>query len=178
MMIFTETTLKDAYIVEPEKHEDERGYFARAFCENEFESKGFKLHMVQSNIGFSHKGGTIRGLHYQVYPHAEVKLISCINGSIFDVIIDLRPDSPTYKQWFGIELNSKNNKMLLVPENFAHGYQSLADNTKVFYQISQFYVPDAERGVRWNDSAFNIPWPDMNHPIISDKDKRWPDFFS
>ena len=177
-MIFAETTLKDAYIVKPEKHEDERGYFARAFCENEFESKGFKLHMVQSNIGFSHKRGTIRGLHYQVYPHAEVKLISCISGRIFDVIIDLRPDSPTYKQWFGVELNSKDNEMLLVPENFAHGYQSLADNTKVFYQISQFYVPDAERGVRWNDSAFKIPWPDMIHPIISDKDKNWPDFFS
>ena len=110
-------------------------------------------------------------------PNTEVKLISCISGSIFDVIIDLRPDSPTYKQWFTVELNSKENKMLLVPENFAHGYQSLADNTKVFYQISQFYVPDAERGVRWNDSAFNIPWPDMIHPIISDKDKSWPDFF-
>jgi dTDP-4-dehydrorhamnose 3,5-epimerase len=178
MMIFTETELKGAYVIEPEKYQDERGYFARVFCENEFKFHGIKLNMVQSNIGFSRKKGTIRGLHYQVYPHAEVKLIRCISGSIFDVIIDLRPESPTYKQWFGIELNSKNSQMLLVPENFAHGYQSLVDNTEVFYLVSQFYTADAERGVRWDDPLFKIQWPEMIHPIISEKDKSWPDFLS
>jgi len=178
MMIFSETKLNGAYVIEPEKYEDERGYFARVFCENEFKSHGIKLNMVQSNIGFSSKKGTIRGLHYQVYPHAEVKLIRCLSGSIFDVIIDLRPESPTYRQWFGIELNSKNNQMLLVPEYFAHGYQSLVDNTEVFYQVSQFYMADAERGIRWDDPAFNIQWPEMIHPIISEKDKSWPDFLA
>jgi dTDP-4-dehydrorhamnose 3,5-epimerase len=178
MMIFTETTLKDAYLVEPQKYEDERGYFARVFCENEFKSLGFKLNMVQSNISLSYKKGTIRGLHYQADPHAEVKLIRCIKGSIFDVIIDLRPHSSTYKQWLGMELNSSNGQMLLIPENFAHGYQSLMDHTEVFYQVSQFYTPDAEKGIRWDDTAFNIQWPEMVHPIISEKDKSWPDFLS
>jgi len=176
MMVFKETGLKGAYVIEPQKYEDERGYFARVFCENEFESHGIKLNMVQSNVAFSHKQSTIRGLHYQILPHAEIKLIRCIRGSIFDVMIDLRPDSSTYKQWYGIELNSKNGQMLLVPENFAHGYQSLVDDTEVFYQVSQFYVPDAERGIRWDDPAFNIPWPERIHPIISEKDKGWPDF--
>lgn len=177
-MIFTETALKDAYLIEPEKHEDGRGYFARVFCENEFETHGFKLNMVQSNVAFSRKKGTLRGLHYQINPYSEVKLIRCITGSIYDVIIDLRPESSTYKQWFGIELNSKNSQMLLIPENFAHGYQSLVDDTEVFYQVSQFYTPDAERGLRWDDPAFNIQWPEMDHPIISEKDKSWPDFQS
>jgi dTDP-4-dehydrorhamnose 3,5-epimerase len=177
-MIFRETDLKGAFIVEPEKFEDDRGHFARVFCEKEFESHGFKLNMVQSNIGVSRKKGTLRGLHYQINPYAEVKLIRCITGSIFDVVIDLRPESATYKQWFGIELNSKNSQMLLIPENFAHGYQSLVDDTEVFYQVSQFYAPHAERGVRWDDPAFNIQWPEMAHPIISEKDKSWPDFLS
>ena len=177
-MIFRETALNGAYIIEPEKYEDDRGHFARVFCEKEFEDHGFQLNMVQSNIAFSRKKGTLRGLHYQVNPYAEVKLVRCITGGIFDVIIDLRPESSTYKQWFGIELNAKKNQMLLVPENFAHGYQSLVDNTEVFYQVSQFYTPDAERGVRWDDPAFNIQWPEMVHPIISEKDNSWPDFLS
>ena len=134
--------------------------------------------MVQSNISLSRKKGTIRGLHYQQDPYAEVKLIRCISGSIFDVIIDLRPNSSTYKQWFGMELNANNGQMLLIPENFAHGYQCLVDHTEIFYQVSQFYTPDAERGIRWNDTDFNIQWPEMDRPIISDKDKSWPDFLS
>ena len=177
-MIFYETALKDVYLIEPEKHEDDRGYFARVFCEKELENHGFKLNMVQSNVAFSRKQGTLRGMHYQVGSYSEVKLIRCITGSIFDVIIDLRSESSTYKQWFGIELNAKNNQMLLIPENFAHGYQSLIDDTEVFYQVSQFYTPDAERGIRWDDPAFNIQWPDTVHPIISEKDKSWPDFLS
>ena len=177
-MIFTETTLKDAYIVEPEKYKDERGYFARVFCENEFKNIGLKLNMVQSNISLSQRKGTIRGLHYQADPYSEVKLIRCIRGSIFDVIIDLRPNSSTYKQWFGLELNSSRSQMLLIPENFAHGYQSLVDHTEIFYQVSEFYTPDAERGIRWDDSAFKIKWPEMDNPIISEKDKSWPDFLS
>ena len=177
-MIFTETIFKGAYIVEPERFRDDRGHFARVFCEKEFEAHGFKLNMVQSNIAFTHKKWTLRGLHYQVNPYAEIKLVRCISGRIFDVIIDLRPESSTYKQWFGTELSAENNRMLLIPENFAHGYQSLADATEVFYQVSQFYSPDAERGVRWDDPAFNIQWPEMTHPIISEKDKSWPDFQS
>ena len=177
-MIFTEIILKGAYIIEPERFEDERGHFARLFCEKEFEAHGFKLNMVQSNIAFTHNKWTLRGLHYQVNPYAEIKLVRCISGRIFDVIIDLRPESSTYKQWFGTELSAENNQMLLIPENFAHGYQSLADGTEVFYQVSQFYTPDAERGVRWDDPAFNIQWPEMTHPIISEKDKSWPDFQS
>ena len=177
-MIFTETALKGTYIIEPEKYEDDRGYFARVFCKKEFEAHGFKLNMVQSNIAFSRKKWILRGLHYQVNPYAEVKLVRCISGRIFDVIIDLRPESLTYKQWFGTELSAENNQMLLIPQNFAHGYQSLANGTEVFYQVSQFYTPDAERGVRWDDPAFNIQWPEMTNPIISEKDKSWPDFQS
>ena len=176
MMIFTETALKGTYIIEPEKYEDDRGYFARVFCKKEFEAHGFKLNMVQSNIAFSRKKWILRGLHYQVNPYAEVKLVRCISGRIFDVIIDLRPESLTYKQWFGTELSAENNQMLLIPQNFAHGYQSLANGTEVFYQVSQFYTPDAERGVRWDDPAFNIQWPEMTNPIISEKDKSWPYF--
>ena len=175
-MIFTKTALTGAYIVEPEKYEDNRGYFARVYCQNEFKSHGIRVNMVQTNISLSRKRGTIRGLHYQVHPYAEVKLIRCMKGSIWDVIIDLRPDSSTYRQSFGIELNPDNSRMLLIPENFAHGYQSLVDRTEVYYQVSQFYTPSAERGIRWNDPAFQIQWPEMNHPIVSQKDNQWPNY--
>ncbi|MCP4713364.1 MAG: dTDP-4-dehydrorhamnose 3,5-epimerase [Planctomycetes bacterium] len=174
-MIFTETKLPGAFIIEIEKREDERGFFARAWCKNEFEAHGLNSDWVQANLGFSRTKGTLRGLHYQVAPYEEAKLMRCIRGAIYDVIIDLRPESPTYKQWLGVELSADNHKMLYIPAGFAHGYQALVDNTETFYQVSQFYTPGAEQGVRYNDSAFNINWP-LEVQVISDKDKNCPDY--
>lgn len=174
-MIFTETQLKGAYIVEIEKLKDNRGFFARGWCRKEFEDHGLTARVVQANISSNKKKGTLRGMHYQVAPYEETKLVRCTRGAIYDVIIDLRPDSPTFKQWIGVELTEKNYKMLYVPENFGHGFQTLKDNTEVTYQVSQFYAPGSENGIRWNDSAFGIEWP-LDAQVISDKDKGWPDF--
>lgn len=175
-MIFTETKLPGAFIIELEKRTDERGFFARAWCRDEFKDHGLQTTWVQANIGFSKKRGTLRGLHYQVAPYQEVKLMRCIRGAIYDVIIDLRPESPTYKQWLGVELTADNRRMLYVPAGFAHGYQVLLDDSETFYQVSQAYTPRAERGVRWNDPAFGITWPIIDTVILSDKDKNSPDF--
>ena len=175
-MIFTETKLKGAFIIDIERREDERGFFARAWCQKEFEAHGLNTRWVQANLAFSKKKGTLRGLHFQVGPYEEIKLMRCIRGAIYDVILDLRSESPTYMQWLGVELTADNHKMLYVPEGFAHGYQSLADNTEVFYPVSQFYTPGSERGVRWNDPAFGIEWPVTQNAILSEKDKSWPDF--
>jgi len=175
-MIFEKTALAGAFIIEIEKREDERGFFARAWCQEEFEAHGLNTRWVQANLAFSKKKGTLRGLHFQVGPYEEIKLMRCIRGAIYDVILDLRSESPTYMQWLGVELTADNHKMLYVPEGFAHGYQSLADNTEVFYPVSQFYTPGSERGVRWNDPAFGIEWPVTQNAILSEKDKSWPDF--
>jgi dTDP-4-dehydrorhamnose 3,5-epimerase len=175
-MIFKETKLRDAYIIEIEKLEDKRGFFARTWCKNEFESHHLNSQMVQTNVSFNNKKGTLRGMHYQVAPFEETKLVRCTRGSIYDVIIDLRPESPTYKQWVGIELTSENYKMLYIPGNFAHGFQTLEDNTEVIYQVSQFYSPGYEGGIRYNDPAFHIQWP-MEVQVISDKDKNWHDYY-
>jgi len=174
-MIFTETELKDAFIIDIEKREDERGFFARAWCQMELEAHGLSSHWVQANLAFSKRKGTLRGLHYQIVPYEEAKLMRCIRGAIYDVIIDLRPESPTYKQWLGVELTADNHRMLYVPEGFAHGYQSLVDDTEAFYPVSQFHTPGSERGVRWDDPAFAIEWPVTKNLILSDKDKSWPD---
>jgi dTDP-4-dehydrorhamnose 3,5-epimerase len=175
-MIFTETKLFGAFIIGLEKRTDERGFFARAWCRDEFEAHGLQTTWVQANIGFSKKRGTLRGLHYQVAPYQEVKLMRCIRGAIYDVIIDLRPESLTYKQWLGVELTADNRRMLYIPAGFAHGYQALLDDSEAFYQVSQSYTPGAERGVRWNDSAFGITWPIKENAILSDKDKSWPNY--
>lgn len=174
-MRFTEVHLKGAYIVELEKLSDERGFFARSWCQNEFERHGLKPIVVQANVSFNKKKGTLRGMHYQISPYEETKLVRCTRGAIYDVIIDLRPDSHTYKQWAGVELTADNYKMLYVPENFAHGFQTLQDNTEVTYQVSQFYAPGSEKGIRWEDRAFGIEWP-LEVQVISDKDKSWPDY--
>ncbi len=174
-MIFTETRLKGAFIIEPELIKDERGFFARAFCRNEFISKGLNPDMVQCNISLNHKKGTLRGMHYQVQPYSEIKLVRCTSGSVYDVIIDFRPDSKTFKQWVGTELSASNHKMFYVPEGFAHGYQTLEDNTEVFYQVSSFYHPEAESGLRWNDPAFGIKWP-IPVTTVSTKDASHPDW--
>ena len=175
-MIFKETCLTDAYTIELEEHGDERGFFARAWCKKEFMTQGLTSNIVQTNFAFTKKKGTIRGMHYQIAPNEEAKLMRCIKGAIYDVIIDLRPESSTYKQWLGVELSSENRQMLYVPEGFAHGYQSLTDNVETFYMVSEFYSPNSERAVRWNDSAFSIESPITKNLTISDKDRNWPDF--
>ena len=174
-MIFTETELKGAYIIEIEKLKDHRGFFARAWCQNEFKAQGLTSSVVQANVSSNKKKGTLRGMHYQLSPYEETKLVRCTRGAIYDVIIDLRPASPTYTQWIGVELTEENYKMLYVPENFAHGFQSLKDDTEVTYQVSQFYTPGSESGIRWDDPAFSLKWP-IEVQVISDKDKSWPDY--
>jgi dTDP-4-dehydrorhamnose 3,5-epimerase len=176
-MIFTETRLPGAYIVELRKLRDERGFFARSWCQKEFEEQGLVARVVQTNVSFNHTKGTLRGMHYQEPPFAETKLIRCTRGAIFDVIIDLRRDSPTFMQWTGVELTADNHNMLFVPEEFAHGFQTLQDGTEVTYQVSQFYTPGSERGIRYNDPAFDIAWP-LAVEVISIKDQSWPDFSS
>ena len=168
-MRFTETRLKGAFIIEPERLEDERGFFARTFCQKEFDAHGLNSRVVQCNISYNKHKGTLRGMHYQVAPMAETKLVSCTRGAIYDVIIDLRPESPTYCQWFAEELNAENSKMIYIPEGFAHGFQTLEDETEVFYQMSELYSPEHARGVRWDDPVFRIEWP-LNTKIISEKD--------
>jgi dTDP-4-dehydrorhamnose 3,5-epimerase len=174
-MVFTETKLKGAYIIELGKIEDERGFFARAWCRKEFEAKGMTGRVVQANVSFNKKKGTLRGMHYQLHPYEESKLVRCTRGSIYDVIIDLRPHSTSFKQWIGVELTAGNYKMLYVPEGFAHGFQTLEENTEVTYQVSQFYTPGAERGVRYDDPAFGINWP-LDVQVISEKDEFWADY--
>ena len=175
-MIFNQAKLKGAYIIEVQSLEDDRGFFARTFCQKEFEKHGLNPHVAQCDISYNRKKGTLRGMHYQVTPFGEAKLVICVSGSIYDVIIDLRPDSPTYCEWMAMELTARGPwRMLYVPENFAHGFQTLEDETQVFYQMSQLYHPESARGLRWNDPAFNIRWPDGQR-IISEKDRSFPDF--
>lgn len=176
-MIFVETTLKGAYLIEPERIEDDRGFFARTFCQKEFEVRGLNPNMLQCSISFNKMKGTLRGLHYQATPHEEAKLIRCTRGVIYDVIVDLRPESPTYRQWIAIELSQESRTAVYVPEGFAHGFQTLTDNAEVYYQISQFHHPEAARGVRWNDPAFGITWP-VDQRIISSRDQEYLDFLA
>ncbi|HKT46190.1 MAG TPA: dTDP-4-dehydrorhamnose 3,5-epimerase [Candidatus Acidoferrales bacterium] len=174
-MIFVETKLPGAFVIEPEKHADERGFFARTFCKHEFEEHGLNSQVAQCNVSFNRKKGTLRGMHYQAAPWSEAKLVRCTAGSIYDVIIDLRKDSPTFKQHVAVELSAANHKMLYVPEGFAHGFQTLEDNCEIFYQMSQFYSKEHSCGVRWNDPAFDITWPEAER-IIVDRDRTYPDF--
>lgn len=174
-MIFTETELHGLFIIEPEKLGDERGFFSRTWCKKEFEAHGLNSNLVQCSVSFNQKQGTIRGMHYQSRPFEEAKLVRCTQGVIWDVVIDLRADSPTFKKWFAIKLTADNRKMLYVPETFAHGFQTLEDNSEVFYQITEYYSPENSRGIRWNDPAFSINWP-MTDIVISRKDQAYPDF--
>ena len=174
-MNFIETEIKDLFVVELNKIGDERGFFARTWCEKEFADKNLTSRMLQANTSYSKDKGTLRGLHYQLSPHEEAKLMRCIKGAIFDVAVDLRPDSETYKKWFGIELTESNRKMLFIPEGFAHGYQTLVENTEAFYMSSAFYAPEAERGLRWNDPAIGINWPITDELNITEKDQSWAD---
>jgi dTDP-4-dehydrorhamnose 3,5-epimerase len=163
------------FLIDLEKHSDHRGFFARTYCEREFDSHGLKTRWVQCSISFNGAKGTLRGMHFQTPPFQEAKLIRCVRGAIHDVVIDLRRDSTTFKQHVAVSLSSENGKMLYVPEGFAHGFQTLQDDTEVLYQISQFYSPEHARGVRWDDAAFGIDWPPDNRTIL-DRDQSYPDF--
>ena len=174
-MIFKQTKFKGVFIIEMERLKDRRGFFARTFCKKEFKKHGLNPRILQCSISFNKKKGTLRGIHYQVSPHQEAKLVSCIRGAIYDVTIDLRPDSPTFKQWLAVELTADNHRMLYVPEGVAHGFQTLTDNTEVLYQMFELYYPECARGVRWNDPAIRIQWP-FKKCIISPKDQQCPDF--
>lgn len=174
-MKFTETKLKGAFILDLELREDSRGFFARTFCQKEFEAHGLKPMVAQCNLSFNHKKGTMRGMHYQVPPAAETKLVRCTGGAIYDVIVDLRPDSPTYLQHVGVELTAENRRQLYVPEMFAHGYLTLTEHAEVTYQVGEFYTPGYERGIRFDDPALNIEWP-VPTEVISEKDAAWPAF--
>ena len=174
-VIFNATPLGGAFLIDVERHQDERGFLARTFCEREFAEHGVPMRVVQSSTIHSPRRHTLRGLHYQLAPHAEAKLVRCTRGSMFLVMVDLRPDSPTRREWLGAELSAHSERLAYVPEGFAQGYQTLKDDTEVLYQMSHHYVPEAARGVRWDDSAFGIDWPSAEERIISDRDRAWPD---
>ena len=172
-MRFTETALPGAWIIDVEPHADERGFFARGFCADEFTAHGLNPVVAQTNLSANTRAGTLRGMHYQVPPAPEAKLVRCARGAIHDVIVDMRPDSPTHRQWIGVDLTEDNNRALYVPELFAHGFLTLADDTFVTYQVSQAYTPGTERGLRYDDPALGIAWP-APVQVISDKDAAWP----
>jgi dTDP-4-dehydrorhamnose 3,5-epimerase len=174
-MLFNPTKLKDAWVVEVEQREDERGFFARTWCKEEFRDRGLDTNLVQCSISFNKKAGTLRGMHFQLPPFAETKLVRCTQGAIYDVIIDLRQDSETFLQWVGVELSAENRKALYVPKGFAHGFQTLVDNTEVFYQISEVYAPDYARGLRWDDPIFKITWQ-QPVTVISLRDRNYEDY--
>jgi dTDP-4-dehydrorhamnose 3,5-epimerase len=174
-MIFTQTPLVGAYVIDPEQIADERGFFARTYCEREFAQHGLITRFVQASDSFNIRKGTLRGMHYQLAPKSETKLVRCIRGEIHDVILDLRSTSPTFGRSFGVDLTAANRRMLYIPKGFAHGFITLADSTEVAYLIDEFYAPELGRGVRWNDPKFAIPWP-IEPQILSEKDRDYPDF--
>ncbi len=174
-MKFTPTPLAGAYLVDLEKRGDDRGFFARVFCEREFADHGLPTDYVQVNNSLSADNGTLRGTHYQLAPHAETKVVRCVRGALWDCLDDLRPDSPTFKQWYGAELSAENRSMMVVPKGFAHGFITLTDDAEAFYFVDEFYAPEHERGVRWNDPEFGIEWP-IEPVVLSDKDANQRDF--
>ena len=174
--MITETKLRGAFVVEPERFADERGFFAKVWSEAEFAAAGIGARFVESNLSFSRRRGTIRGMHFQTAPYAQGKLVRCTRGAIYDVGVDLRPDSPTFRQWVGVELSADNRRMLYLPGEFAHGFQTLEDDTEVFYQVSAVYAPGHNAGVRWDDPAFRIEWPHADERVIIARDREYPDF--
>jgi len=172
-MIFNETSLHGAYTIELEKRGDERGFFARVFCEEEFAKAGLTNRFVQINNSLSTKLGILRGMHYQLPPAAEVKIVRCIKGALYDVIVDLRPDSPTFRQWYGAELSAENRRMMYVPQGYAHGFVTMSHDAEAFYLVSAPYSPQHERGLKFNDPALGIDWP-VEPTDVSEKDRKWP----
>jgi dTDP-4-dehydrorhamnose 3,5-epimerase len=175
-MTFQELEIPGAFVIGLEQHTDDRGFFARAWCGQEFEAHGLNPALAQVNLSFNELAGTLRGMHYQRAPHEEAKCVRCTRGAIYDVVLDLRAPSRTYMQWTAVELTAENRLMVYVPEGCAHGYQTLVDGTETFYLVSEFYAPGSEGGVRWNDPAFGIDWPDAADRVMSPKDAAWPDF--
>jgi dTDP-4-dehydrorhamnose 3,5-epimerase len=176
-MIFRETALPGAWVLTPERFEDERGFFARTYCRRDFEARGLDPEVAQCSVSYNHLRGTLRGLHFQIAPHEEVKLVRVTRGAVWDVIVDLRPDSPTFRQHAAVVLSAAEGNQLYIPKGMAHGFQTLEDGTEVFYQISAFYAPEAARGYRWDDPAFAIPWPEPV-TVMSEKDRNLPLFGS
>jgi len=174
-MLFQPTKLQGAYLIALQPIEDERGFFARSWCRQEFADHGLDANLVQCNVSFNKRRGTIRGMHYQLAPSAETKLVRCTRGALYDVAIDLQPESPTFLQWTGVTLTAENRSGFYIPKGFAHGFQTLEDDTEVFYQMSEFYAPASARGLRWNDPLFTIQWP-LPITVISAKDQEYPDF--
>ena len=174
-MKFEESKILGAFEITPESIPDERGFFARAWCQNDFALQGLNSRLVQCNISFNTLAGTLRGMHYQAAPHAESKLVRCTQGAIYDVVVDMRAESPTFKNWFGAELTAENHRMIYVPEGCAHGFITLKDKTEVFYQMSEFYKPESAHGIRWDDPVFKIIWP-AKVQVISERDRNYPDF--
>lgn len=174
-MRFTDAALPGVYLIDIQPLEDERGFFARVWCRDELERKGLASDLGQMSLSFNRRKGTLRGVHYQAAPHEEVKLVRCTRGAIYDVLLDLRRDSPTFRQWISAELTAENRRTLYVPKGIAHGFQTLADDTEILYQISEFHHPESARGVRWDDPAFGIDWPDRR-PILSERDASYPEF--
>ena len=172
-MQFIPTTLPGVFVIDLKKITDDRGFFARAWCRDTLAAQGLNPNQTQLNVGYSHKKGTLRGMHYQKAPHAEVKIVRCTRGAVFDVAVDLREGSATRGQWFGVELSAENGKQLYIPEGFAHGYQTLEDETEMYYMTSAFYTPDAVRGVRFDDPAFGIQWQ-LPAAMVSQQDLKWP----
>jgi len=175
-MILHETPIVGAFVAEVEPARDDRGLFARTFDRELFAARGLAADVVQSSVSYNVRAGTLRGLHYQADPHGEEKLVRCVRGAIHDVIVDLRPDSPTYCGWFGLDLDEESRRALYIPKGIAHGFQTLADASEVLYQMSTAYVPEAARGVRWDDPAFGVRWPDAVERTMSDRDRSYPDF--
>jgi dTDP-4-dehydrorhamnose 3,5-epimerase len=174
-MRFHDTKIEGVFEIRPELIHDERGFFARTWCRKEFEAHGLSPHVVQCNVSFNRQKGTLRGMHYQVGEHAEAKLVRCTKGSIWDVAIDIRPESSTYRSWVAVVLTAAAHNMLYIPEGCAHGFLTLEDETEIFYQMSQFYSPESGRGIRWDDPAFRITWP-AGVEVISERDRTYPDF--
>jgi dTDP-4-dehydrorhamnose 3,5-epimerase len=175
-VIFEETDLSGAFVIDLERRGDERGFFARSWCANEYADHGLNPRLVQANLSWNPRQGTLRGMHFQQAPHAEAKVVRATRGAIYDVIIDLRAGSPTFKRWIGVELTADNRRALYVPEGFAHGFQTLLPDCEVHYLVSEFYTPSAMAGVRWNDPAFGILWPDPENAFLSQIDASWPNF--
>ena len=175
-MNFTETKIGGVYVLDPKRFEDERGFFAPAFSAREFEARGMAGRFVESNISYSRRRGTIRGMHYQAAPNGQAKLVRCTRGAVYDVAVDLRPDSPTYGEWVGVELTAENRRMLYLPGDCGHGFQTLVDETEVFYMVSSPYAPESGRGFRWDDPAFRIEWPETEERILVERDRNYPDY--
>jgi dTDP-4-dehydrorhamnose 3,5-epimerase len=174
-VIFIPTKVAGALVIDLERREDERGFFARSFCQREFEEHRLDPCVSQCNVSFNSRRGTLRGMHWQAAPHGEAKLVRVTRGAAWDVLVDLRPGSPSYGEWFGVELTAETRRALYIPDGLAHGFQTLVADTEVFYQMSRAYVPDAQRGARWNDPAFGIAWP-IDPPFMSERDANYPDF--